>query len=128
MQKVSANPSASVSTSTTDRLGNHYLMLVNTAMSNQMDAQKMGQFDRSPYDGLAVSFADAYDTSPVLSLAPMEAQIASWKNSTAKNIWPWVYLNRMIGANDAEGNQTHQSPLLRAVSGIGSGRQSWRAE
>ena len=88
----------------------------------------MAQFDRSPYDGLAVSFADAYDTSPVLSLAPMEAQIASWKKSTTKDIWPWVYLNRMIGANDAEGNQLHQSPLLPAISGIGPGRQSRRAE
>jgi hypothetical protein len=74
--------------SATDRLGKHYLMLVNTAMASKMDAQKMAQFDRSPYDGLAVSFADAYDTSPVLSAATMEAQMSSLKNSTTKDIWP----------------------------------------
>jgi hypothetical protein len=87
-QEPPARPAATVSMSTTDRLGNHDLMLVNTAIPNQMDAPKIVQFDRSPYDGLAVSFADAYDTSPVLSLAPMEAQIGSWKKSTTKEIWP----------------------------------------
>jgi hypothetical protein len=118
LQKDSAKPSASASTSTTDRLGNHYLMLVNTAIANQVDAPKLAQFDRSPYDGLAVSFAGAYDTSPVHSLAPMEAQIASWKKSTAKDIWPWVSLNRMIGANDAEGNQLTKVPYFQRFQGL----------
>jgi hypothetical protein len=86
------------------RPGDHYLMLVNTAIASQMDTPKMAEFDRSPYDGLAVSFADAYDTTPALPISPMKAQLANWKKSTAKEIWPWVYLNRMVGANDAEGN------------------------
>jgi hypothetical protein len=116
--KESAKPAATASTLNTDRLGNRYLMLVNTAMANQMDAPKMAQFDRSPYDGLAVSFADAYDTSPVLSFAPMQAQIASWKKSTTKGIWPWVYLNRMIGANDAEGNPFTKSPYFQRFQGL----------
>ena len=99
-------------------MGEHYLMLVNTAIASQMDAPKLAQFDRSPYDGLAVSFADAYDTSPVVPLAPMEAQIASWKKSTAKEIWPWVYLNRMIGANDAEGNKYSMVPYFERIRGL----------
>ena len=93
-------------------------MLVNTAMANQMDAPKLAQFDLSPYDGLAVSFAGAYDTSPVLSLAPMQAQIASWKKTTSKDIWPWVYLNRMIGANDAEGNPLTKVPYFQRFQGL----------
>jgi hypothetical protein len=113
-----AKPVANSSRSTVGRLGNHYLMLVNTAIANQMDAQKMGQFDRSPYDGLAVSFAGAYDASPVLSPAPMEAQIVSWKKSTAKDIWPWVSLNRMIGANDAEGNPLTKAPYFQRFQGL----------
>jgi len=117
-QEHPAKPAAAAATSTMDRLGNHYLMLVNTAMANQMDAPKMAQFDRSPYEGLAVSFAGAYDTSPVLSLAPMETQIASWKKSTTKDIWPWVYLNRMIGANDAEGNQLTKVPYFQRFQGL----------
>jgi hypothetical protein len=81
---------ATASISTTDCVGNHHLMPVNTAIANQMDGSEMAQFDRSPYDGLAGPFADAYDTSPLLSLAPMEALIGSWKKSTTKDIWPWV--------------------------------------
>ena len=75
--------------STRAPLGDHYLLLVNTAMAKQMDAQKMAQFDRSPYDGLAVSFAGAYDASPVVSAAAMQAQIASWKKFTGKNNRPY---------------------------------------
>src|SRR4029077_1611559 len=85
-----AKPVAISLRSTHAPLGDHYLLLVNTAMAKQMDARKMEQFDRSPYDGLAVSFAGAYDTSPVVSAAAMQAQIASWKKFSGKDIWPWV--------------------------------------
>jgi len=104
--------------SISNRLGDRYLMLVNTAIAKQMDATKMAQFDRSPYDALAVSFADAYDTSPVLSVAPMQGQLASWKRSTGKAIWPWVYLNRMIGANAAEGNPDAKAPYFQRFQGL----------
>jgi hypothetical protein len=114
----SVHSALSAATPTTDPLGEHYVMLVNTAMANQMDAPKLAQFDRSPYDGLAVSFAGAYDASPVLSLAPMQAQIASWKRSTTKDLWPWVYLNRMIGANDTEGNPLTQVPYFQRFQGL----------
>lgn len=100
------------------RMGDHYLLLVNTAMAKQMDAAKMAQFDRSPYDGLAVSFSGAYDTAPVPSLDDMEAQVVAWKKSTAKDIWPWVYLNRMIGANDAEGNPETKVPYFERFPGL----------
>lgn len=103
---------------TSDRMGDHYLMLVNSANANQMDASKMAQFDRSPYDGLAVSFSSAYDTSPPPSVEQMEAQIAGWKKTTAKDIWPWVYLNRMIGANNAEGDQSAKSLYFRRFQGL----------
>jgi hypothetical protein len=99
-------------------LGDHYLMLVNTAMADQMDAPKLAQFDRSPYDGLAVSFVNAFDTSPVPSPALMEAQIARWKKSATKQIWPWVYLNRMIGANDAEGNPLTKVAYFQRFQGL----------
>jgi hypothetical protein len=98
--------------------GDHYLMLVNTAMARQMDSRKMIQFDRSPYDGLAVSFADAYDTSPVLSLSNMQAQFARWKSPTRKSVWPWVYLNRMVGANAAEGNPLTNVPYFQKFQGL----------
>jgi hypothetical protein len=117
-QKQPIKSAASASTPTTERMGDHYLMLVNTAMANQMDARKLAQFDRSPYDGLAVSFAGAYDPAPVLTLPPMQARVASWKKATRKDIWPWVYLNRMIGANDAEGNPLTKVPSFQRFQGL----------
>ena len=101
-----------------DALGNHYLMLVNTARSTQMDSLKIAQFDRSPYDALAVSFEDAYGTAPVLPPALMQPQIANWKRTTSKAIWPWVYLNRMIGANAEEGNPLTKVPYFERFQGL----------
>jgi hypothetical protein len=100
------------------RMGDSYLLLVNTAIADQMNAPKLAQFDRSPYDGLAVSFADAYDASDVVPPGPMQAQLGSWKKSTSKDIWPWVYLNRMIGANDAEGNKYSIVPYFERFQGL----------
>jgi hypothetical protein len=99
-------------------MGDSYLLLVNTAIASQIDAPKLAQFDRSPYDGLAVSFADAYDASAVVPAGPMQAQIGSWKKFTSKDIWPWVYLNRMIGANDAEGNKYSIVPYFERIQGL----------
>jgi hypothetical protein len=96
----------------------HYLMLVNTAMARQMDARKLAQFDRSPYDGLAVSFSDAYDVSPVPAFASMATQVTNWKKATRKHIWPWVYLNRMIGSNVAEGNDLTKVPYFQKFKGL----------
>jgi len=42
----------------------------------------------------------------------------SWKKSTAKDIWPWVSLNRMIGANDAEGNPLTKVPYFQRFQGL----------
>lgn len=102
----------------TARLDDHYLMLVNTARSSQMDAQKLAQFDRSSYDAVAVSFEDAYDASPVLSVKSMEAQIATWKKYTTKDIWPWVYLNRMIGGHDPETSEYAKVPYFQRIHGV----------
>jgi hypothetical protein len=108
----------------TPQRNNHYLMLVNTAMARQMDAQKLAQFDRSPYDALAVSFSDAYDVSPVPTPAPMQSELADWKKSTSKQIWPWVYLNRMIGANDVEGNVLTKVPYFQKFQGLDLDRKA----
>lgn len=100
------------------RLGDHYLLLVNTAMAKQMDVAKVAQFNRSPYDGLAVEFSGAYDTSPVPASAAMQLQEAAWKRGTPKAIWPWVSLNRMIGANNSEGNLGAKVPYFQRFQGL----------
>lgn len=96
----------------------HYLLLVNTAMSRQMDAQKLMVFDRSPYDGIAISFSAAYDVSPVPTLASIESQLATWKRYTSKQIWPWVYLNRMVGADAAAADVLTKVPYFQKIQGL----------
>ncbi len=93
-------------------------MLVNTASARHLTTIELAQFDRSPYDALAVSFEDAYDPAPVLTTRTMQTQMTGWKNATRKSIWPWVYLNRMIGANAAEGNSLAQVPHFQKFQGL----------
>jgi hypothetical protein len=99
------------------QMGDHYLLLVNTAIAQFMTDDKFRQFDKSAYDGIAVAFLHAYDTSPPPSVADMDRQLASWKQITSKDIWPWVYLNRMIGSNLAEKNHYADNPYFNAIVG-----------
>lgn len=103
--------------STNEQLGDHYLMLVNTAVASYMTEGKLRQFDKSPYDGLAVAFLHAYDTSTPPKVASIDQQIAGWKAFTSKDIWPWVYVNRMIGMSVAENNPHSDQPYFRRIIG-----------
>jgi hypothetical protein len=98
-------------------MGDHYLLLVNTAIAFMMTPEKMAQFDKSPYDGIAVAFWHAYDTSPVISPEEMKAKIAEWKRATKKDIWPWVYVNRMIGADPNSTNAYTKDPYFHRFRG-----------
>lgn len=99
------------------RLPNRYLMLVNTAVASYMTEDKFRQFEKSPYDGLAVAFLHAYDTSAPPRISSMNEQISRWKKFTTKDIWPWVYLNRIIGMSAAEKNPHSDTPYFRRIVG-----------
>jgi hypothetical protein len=105
----------------TKQMGDHYLLLVNTAIAQFMSDDKFRQFDKSPYDGIAVAFLHAYDTSHPPSVAEMDKQLAAWKQVTSKDVWPWVYLNRMIGSNLAEKNHYADNPYFNAIVGADLG-------
>jgi hypothetical protein len=104
-------------TSNNKQLGDHYLMLVNTAVAFLMTEDKFRQFDKSPYDGIAVAFLHAYDTSAPPSVSAIDQQIAGWKKFTSKDIWPWVYANRLIGMSVAENNPHSDTPYFRQIQG-----------
>lgn len=95
----------------------HYLLLVNTAIAQFMNEDKLRQFDKSYYDGIAIAFLHAYDTSTVPSVSDMDRQLKTWKKATSKDIWPWVYVNRMIGSNLAEKNHYADNPYFNAIKG-----------
>jgi hypothetical protein len=98
-------------------LPERYLLLVNTAIAFMMDEAKFQQFDKSPYDGVAVAFLHAYDTSEIPSVASMNAKIKEWKRFTKKDIWPWVYVNRIIGFNPEENNSHADTAYFRKIQG-----------
>jgi len=113
-----APASAQQAQQTATPLGGHYLLLVNTAIARQLKPQDIAAFDHSPYDGLAVAFHYNYDTAPVFSLESLSSQLREWKKLTKKDLWPWVYFNRILGAAEAANNQRVDVPYFRRIQGI----------
>jgi hypothetical protein len=95
----------------------HYLLLVNTAVARLLTPADIAEFDRSPYNGLAVAFWHAYDSSPAPAAADLEQSIADWKKLTKKDIWPWVYINRLIGVDETEINPYTKDPYFHRFQG-----------
>ncbi len=98
--------------------GDPYLLLVNTAIAFQMNEAKLRQFDKSAYDGIAIAFLHAYDTSEVPNVATMDSKLAEWRHYTNKDIWPWVYVNRAVGMSAAENNSHSDVPYFRRIQGM----------
>lgn len=100
-------------------LGDRYLLLVNTAFASDMSSEKMLQFRKSAYDGLAVSFSPNYDASPPPSPSQIASKMAEWEKISGKDIWPWVFLTRMIAVNPAQNNpHTLHGPYFRRIQGM----------
>lgn len=100
-------------------MGDHYLMLVTRTIASMTRTEEIAQFNQSPYDGLAVMFTHAYDTSRPLSAAEIDAQIATWRKVTTKDLWPWLYLNRMIGVDDSQNDyHTKNDVYFHRIKGI----------
>lgn len=98
-------------------LGEHYLMLVNTAYGPYLNSDKLAQFDQSAYDGIAVAFLHAYEISPVPSPEDMDRQISIWKRSTSKDIWPWVFINRMLGIDPSDKHPYSSDAYFHRIQG-----------
>ena len=96
----------------------HYLLLVNTAVAFQMNEAKLRQFDKSSYDGIAIAFLHAYDTSAIPAVSSMDAQMKEWQKYTNKDIWPWVFLNRMLGVDPGEKNYHSDQEYFKKIAGF----------
>jgi hypothetical protein len=93
-------------------------MLVNTAIARLLKPAEIAEFDKSSYDGLAIAFHYNYDTAAVFSSEMMTAQLLEWQKLTKKHLWPWVYVNRMIGAGEAATNDRTNVPYFHKIQGI----------
>lgn len=76
-----------------------YLNLITfyTPELSALEAPKLAALRASAYQGVAVPLASGYSTAPLAAddLVAQQAQAA--KAAAGIDIWPWVFLNRMIG-------------------------------
>jgi hypothetical protein len=114
---ISSTEAISARHGATNSVTTHYLLLVNTAIARLLTPADLAEFDRSPYNGLAVAFWHAYDSSPAPTAAEMEKSIADWKEISHKDIWPWVYVNRLIGVDETEPNPYTKDPYFHRFEG-----------
>jgi hypothetical protein len=94
-----------------------YLMLVSSVSLTTLTQEGIAQFDRSSYEGVAVPFLNAYETGPIPSAQFMQDRISEWKKVTKKDLWPWVYLNRIIGPDPARKQQFERLPYFTKIRG-----------
>ena len=83
-----------------------YLLLLTFYARNILDftftPAMLSEFSKSPYDGMAVQLVSGDERTRVPSPGEIEPKLLRLKEATGKDIWPWVFLNRMIGANPAQ--------------------------
>lgn len=117
-EQSSTTAAPSVESVSSGPLGDHYLLLVNTAIARLLKPEDTAEFEKSPYDGLAIAFHYNYDVGPVFSSEEMDKKSLEWKKYTRKDLWPWVYFNRMIGAGEAATNARVDVPYFHKIHGI----------
>lgn len=85
-----------------------YLLLLSFYSGNliSFDAAKIKSINDSPYDGVAVALNSAYDLKDYQE-ADFELTVANIKRDTRKHVWPWVFLNRIIGYQETTGRAAH---------------------
>jgi hypothetical protein len=84
-----------------------YFLLVSSTSENlfsKLDAKKISLINESPYQGIAVRVLGEYDDQP-LDFETLKSQAEAISKTTTKSIWPWIFLNRIIGKDEPEGNE-----------------------
>lgn len=95
----------------------HYLLLVSHMKVSLFTSERLTEFDKSPYDGVAIAPLGPYDVTPVPSVAEIVSQINEIKRSTKKDLWPWVNLKRMIGRDPDSDSKYGQDPYFFRIKG-----------
>lgn len=99
-------------------LGDHYLMVVAGNRASSLTVSELQLLNASPYDGVGVRFLDSYDTGPIPSAEEMSAKLLQLKQSTEKDLWPWVSFNRMVGRDPTMDNPYGRDIYFTRFSGI----------
>jgi len=98
-------------------LGDHYLLLVSYLKPSTMNQARLSMFDSSAYDGVAVAFIGPYDDTPPPSAEEITAKMAEAGKWTKKDLWPWVYVNRMVGRDPGFNTSYGRTPYFSKIRG-----------
>ncbi|SRR5579883_1328564 len=71
-----------------------YWLLVTFAGTNT--PQSLSSFATSSFNGVAVQIDSAYYTGQTPALTTLESQFAQLHDAAQRDIWPWVFINRMV--------------------------------
>ncbi|OGP74492.1 MAG: hypothetical protein A2Y80_07905 [Deltaproteobacteria bacterium RBG_13_58_19] len=85
-----------------------YFLLVSSTSENlfrNLDAKRIGLINASPYQGIAVRVSSEFDEGP-LNYETLKSQAQTISKTAAKAVWPWIFLNRIVGNDDPEGTDT----------------------
>jgi len=98
-----------------------YLLLVSflSGNLNNFDINKIKIINESPYNGVAVALADAYDVQQYTE-KDFEEAVSRTKTRSQKHIWPWVFFNRFVGGQEGEktiSSRAHQ-PYFLNIKGM----------
>lgn len=98
-----------------------YLLLVTFFSGNltNFNLTKIQAINASPYQGVAVPVCGPYDTGTI-SAKDFAKAIKRLKENSGKHVWPWVFLNRIIGyENQAPAHSTSANqPYYRNIQGM----------
>lgn len=72
------------------------LFTFQSAQWNQISADQLRILHGSPYDGMATWLCDAYSTVKPTEWPELQSRIKEWRKVTNKDLWPFVFLNRIV--------------------------------
>jgi len=107
-----------------------YLKLITFSTVRMMrdDIEGMAVLNESAYAGVAVPFVGSYNTDPVPDYDALRPTLQKVRDTLKVDPWPWVALNRMIGASaDRKGNaDSHANDInyFRAIKGLDLGNEA----
>ena len=86
---------------------------------DKIDADKINVINESPYDGIAIRMIWEFDDKP-LDFDRLKKSAEFLKINSKKQIWPWVFLNRIVGVNEKEKPQKiiKDKPYFLKIKGI----------
>ncbi len=78
-------------------------------------ATQMTAAKRAPFDGIAAPIVTAYDTQPNAPMPRLERRFLAMQRYSGKQIWPWVFINRMLGPGPTRDNPQALKPYFEAI-------------